>query len=807
MVGDAALPLSLPVTPHGHLRLAAALPPQPRRKRSPGGGTGAPAFPDRAEHADSLRGHAVRSVRTHHLRSPVLGVEPELVLVVELAHRLDPDLLERAELRVLDLTSDSAMVAFASDPELTEFLRRLDAYSAGPRIDEESGTERSAAYEALFDAIVRPRPLEIGDVLSTALRDHLATLHDPGETVKLDVQCWCPEDETAARRRREDFQHAVSMAGGRLIAEDFRPWVGLSLLRVEVAAETVPDLARTDRARSIDLLPRPILTQPQVHAVAPADLPLVVAPLSTSPLVAVIDSGLSSAHPLISPAVVGVEAIGIVDGSDDHGHGTFVASLVLHGSLEYALESREPLRPAARLLSIRVLNEELSFPDELLWETTLLDALRRAADFGARVVNLSLGDPRRPYRPPRPTVLAAAIDDLARRLGLVVIISAGNYPVAQHSRAVRVINDYPTLILADEAGGLLDPAPAALALTVGALCADSGQGSVPGRENIERQPLGMAGHPSPVTRTGPGPMHMIKPELCAPGGGFSYDHGTNRLVERDPAVQVLGAGGSRPDRLLATAVGTSFAAPLVTHAALRVLGSYPALASNGVRALLLVSAEPTPPVVESDSDTARRKQQARLTGYGRVSAQRAEASDDHRAVLLAEEVMRVNDVHVFTIPLPTTFAEPGGWRRITAGLAYDPPVRPTRLDYLASRMDFWVFRGVTIEQVRNAYAAHPDDANSLPAVLTTAHLGLQPSTTLRSTGANQWASRQFSRPFKNDVTELVIVVRNTNRWDGDGNKQYYSLAVALERDPWYSPLYAELRAQFELLTEAEIELR
>lgn len=649
-----------------------SLPPQPRLRRT-GGGGGTLKYPDRAAHAAAVRDHAIRSVQTHHLRSPVLGVEPELVLVIELAHRLDPALLERAGLQVLDLSGELAMVAFASDPELTEFLRRLDAYSTGPRRDER-GAERSAPYDALFDAIVRPRPLEVGDVLSPALRSYLESLEHLDDAVKIDVQCWCPEDETEARRRQEDFLHAVSVAGGVLIAGDFRPRVDLSLLRVEVAAGAVTDLARTDRARSIDLLPRPLLTQPQVRATTPADLPVVLPPTPGSPLIAVIDSGVASAHPLISPAVDGVDAIGISDGGDGHGHGTFVASLALHGSLEAALDSRTPLRPAGRLLSIRVLNKDLLFPDELLWETTLLNALHRAADAGARVVNLSLGDPRRPYRPPRPTVLAAAIDDLARRLGLVVVISAGNYPLAQHPRAERVINDYPTLMLGDESGGLLDPAPAALALTVGALCTDLDQGAVPGRENIDRRPLGIAGHPSPVTRTGPGPMHMIKPELCAPGGGFSYDHGTNRLVERDPTVHVLGADGSRPDRLLATSVGTSFAAPLVSHAALRVLGAYPALTSNGARALLLASAEPTPPVIESDSEAVAREQQARLTGYGRVSAERAEASDNHRAVLLAEEVMRVNDVHVFTVPVPNSFAERGGWRRITVALAYDPPV-------------------------------------------------------------------------------------------------------------------------------------
>lgn len=212
-------------------------------------------------------------------------------------------------------------------------------------------------------------------------------------------------------------------------------------------------------------------------------------------------------------------------------------------------------------------------------------------------------------------------------------------------------------------------------------------------------------------------------------------------------------------------------------------------------------------MIESDNKAVAREQQARLTGYGRVSAERAEASDDHRAVLLAEEVMRVNDVHVFTVPVPSSFAERGGWRRVTVALAYDPPVRPTRLDYLASRMDFWAFRDVTVEQVRNAYAAPLEDTNTVPAALTDLHLELQPSTTLRSPGANQWASRTFPRLFKGGQRELVIVVRNTNRWDGDGNKQHYALAVVLERDPRQSTLYAELRAQFELLAEAEIELQ
>lgn len=264
MAGGAALPY--PITPHRHLRLAAALSPQPRLRRSAGFARSV-RHPDRAAHARDVRVEAVRAIQAHHVRSPVLGVDPELVLVIELDHRLDPNELERTELHVLDLMTDRAIVAFASDPELTEFLRRLEAYSRGPRPGDEPGQERSAAYEMLFDAIVRPRPLEVDDVLSPALRTALA--REPDGVMRLDVQCWCPEDESGAARRRDEFRRAVEAAGGRTLAIDFRPWIGLSLLRIEAPARAVYDLARTDRARSIDLLPQPVLTRPQVVAASP----------------------------------------------------------------------------------------------------------------------------------------------------------------------------------------------------------------------------------------------------------------------------------------------------------------------------------------------------------------------------------------------------------------------------------------------------------------------------------------------------------------------------------------------------------
>lgn len=231
-------------------------------------------------------------------------------------------------------------------------------------------------------------------------------------------------------------------------------------------------------------------------------------------------------------------------------------------------------------------------------------------------------------------------------------------------------------LLDDDDAGVLDPASAAIGLTVGALCSDDDQGVRSGRDHVEVQPLGRPGRPSAITLRGPGAMGMVKPELCAPGGSVAFDDGRGRIVE-DRSLHVVGAGGERPEQLLADGAGTSFAAPLVAHAALRVLGRYPTLSANSVRALVLASAQPIAQVIGGRGDAANAKEQRRLTGYGRVSAERAEASDDYRAVLLAEHAILIDDVHLYRVPSHRPFTDPAAaadsrWRSPTT-LRYGRP--------------------------------------------------------------------------------------------------------------------------------------
>lgn len=783
---------------HAHLRLAAALSPQPRRKLSPGGGSRGPTK-DHGTHAERIRDQVETILERHRHRTTVFGISPDLVVVVEFrvpAVSL-ADQLEQAGLQVLAAIGMKAMAAFATDPEMAEFLHHTEQYSQGTPPDQ-----KSAHYERLFDAIDKIRPLEPADVVDNDVQLAIPEV----QQLRLDIQCWCPDDEPEARRRFDETLRAVSVAGGTVLDKSFRYNTGLSLIRAEVPADTVWQLAEVDRIREIRLLPAPLFTVPEMTTAGIDDLPRTLAPKMNAPVVAVIDSGVCSSHPLLAQAIA--EAVPgadhIADGSDEHGHGTLVASLALYGSLERHLRSREPLTPAGRLLSIRLLDHNAEFSGDKLWESQLRQAIELAAANGARVINLSLGDSRHPYQPPGPVPVAAMVDLLARTHDLVVVISAGNFASVDYPADPEISSNYLTWLLQHDYAGLLSPAMSALALTVGALVGDAAQGARPTQESVDQRLIGKPSSPSPATRTGPGIENMVKPDLAAPGGTYSYDLGLHQ-VRQSPDGTVVGAGGKDPTKLLARDVGTSFAAPLVSHAALRVLSRYPALTACAVRAILLATAQPLDPVTQG-TPAEQRNSRLQLSGYGRVSAERAELSTDHRAVLVAEDKVLPDQVNFYTVQIPDAFFT-NGYKSVGIGLAFDPEVRATRFTYLSHRMSVYVYRGVTVETVRAKFAVHPDDGE--PEDLATFKLGdLQPSDKTRKSGANQAAFQTWPRAWgrKYQGERLVIVVRSTNRWAPTDELQRYALAVVLETDESMPELYGQLRAELEVLAEVETEV-
>lgn len=175
--------------PHAHLKLARALDPLPRRKRSGGSGRG-PRYPDHRKHARELA-EQVSSLRERHSgREPVLGIDPDLVMVIECNDAVAnlADVLESAGLRVLEARGDLALAAFSTDPDMTDFLKRRTAYET--RLTDK-GNPR---HQALFDAIDRIRPVTPQDVVDDDLAQRI-TSANPDELLKVDFCCWCTENQ------------------------------------------------------------------------------------------------------------------------------------------------------------------------------------------------------------------------------------------------------------------------------------------------------------------------------------------------------------------------------------------------------------------------------------------------------------------------------------------------------------------------------------------------------------------------------------------------------------------------------------
>lgn len=733
---------------------------------------------------------------------------------------------------MLDSSDRQLVVAFADDPQLAGFMDRLVACAGGVPANQET-----EPYAAFVDAIGKVRRLEPADRISPDLADAVVG-SSPDDMLRLDAELWHPDNRDLARDWVAELRVAVEQAGGRVADIHVNDTAGVILARVYVPADQIETLAELDTIAVLDVLPTPALTLPQFWATDPGELPNMVSPRPDAPVVGLVDSGVASAHPLVGPAVAATEALSpaITDGEDRCGHGTMVAGLILHGPLDQVVASGVLPRPFCKIVSVAVLDSDNQFPEAERWERDLVEAIEWCASQGASIINLSLGDDRRPLRSSRQHPGAALVDEVARRLDLVLVAAAGNSHPQDYLSVVgeESVARYPVELLADARTGVIDPGTAALALTVGGITTSAAATGYSVRETVLRRPLGEPGWPSPITRRGPGIGGAVKPELVERSGTLGIESG--RLVDNDPELGVISARlGS--DRLLGYMTGTSMAAPLVTRIAAAVKARHPDFSANQIRALVLLSAQSShfASLLEGETDSARAAAARNLDGFGQPAIARAIESTTHRAVLVAESSVPVNGVHIYELPVPSSFMTSGGVRGIDVALAYNPRTRQSRLDYLSNRIDFALLRGMSLGEVIEVVAKIEGDEHvdlesgageepgegvagastnereqSRPPTLS--QLGskvvkLEPSSRVRSAGANQLGRAEFrTRLDSGRHLPMFVVVRDVNRWEDDTAAQPYALAVAMWRSAEHAELYAELEAQLEAIVELPVEV-
>jgi serine protease AprX len=275
-------------------------------------------------------------------------------------------------------------------------------------------------------------------------------------------------------------------------------------------------------------------------------------------VVAVVDSGISTAHPALANKVVA--SVSFVSGDpstdDAFGHGTHVAGII--AGVGSAASKVTPLytggiAPGAKLVNVRVLGADGSgYTSDVIAGLDWVIANR--AKYNIRVVNLSLGHPvaESSLTDPLCEAVLRAVNS-----GLVVVAAAGNMGRSADGHMVL--------------GSIMSPGNSPYAITVGATNTFG---------TVSRSDDAVATYSS----RGPTRFDMtVKPDVAAPGNRIvSLEANGSYLPRNYPATHVAGSG---PNSYMYLS-GTSMATPMVSGAAALLLQGGPGLTPAQIKLLL-----------------------------------------------------------------------------------------------------------------------------------------------------------------------------------------------------------------------------
>ena len=770
---------------------------------------------NRGSHGRKLLDQSGSLVQRPRRKTSPFRLNPKLIFKLQLSQNgyLSEDKLPPMGLTLLaqEPSASKAIVVFSDDEQLSEFRNRLETYSA------DDGFEYS-----YLDAIEDLVPLEPQDRIGRLLE--LEPM--PADQIAaLDLELWHTGDNREMRELINTLDQFLTDFDPNFPMRVSDRYIGdyLCLARVMLTLDMLELLLEEDFVKEIDRRPKPSFEASRVYSLSLTDLPKIMPPPETNCGVLVIDSGVQRGHPLISPALGDADIFPdsqhqlVTEGPDDGdeltgGHGTGVSGVAVYGSINQCIQEKY-FQPHTWLFSARVTNENNEYDPDSLLENQLGDAVRYFIDTypNCKVVNISLGDSNLTFLDgQKQFALAARIDELAyeyQHKNLVFVISAGNFNYDAESNELTR-RDYPGYLLHDEAR-IIEPATAAIALTVGSL--SFGMGSCQYSEDVQRSAIAKVnGYPSPFTRTGFGVDGMIKPDLVDFGGDLVLDG--RRLIRNEPGVAVLTLSKNFSSSLFRAYCGTSFAAPRVANLAARLFTQFPNASSNLIRALIANSAAYPDNVPAAFQGRKPQQKQARLKiyGYGQPNLSKAQFSTENRVVLLEDNLLiPVGKFQMYEIPpLPKDYLQTKGTRILSITLAFDPPTLPTRGDsYLGVTMEFHLFKKISRATIVNAFvnATKSDSPKNFSEISLTElkrkhgsgiYVDLFPGVNLRKKGTLQKGQVNiYPQSTGYNQSPLYLVVCCNRKWakPEEIDVQRYALVASISHSNAEVDLYNQLR--------------
>ncbi|CTP93023.1 hypothetical protein XTPLMG730_3711 [Xanthomonas translucens pv. phlei] len=352
------------------------------------------------------------------------------------------------------------------------------------------------------------------------------------------------------------------------------------------------------------------------------------------PYICILDTGVSRAHPLISP-LLSMRDMHTADpawgNNDDHGHGTEQSGLAIWGDLTNCLVRNDFVTIGHRLESVKIQPRDGFNGDDHLASITVQAVSRPEIQYPSRSRLFSMAvTSTRTTISGRATAWSSEIDSLTSdwlengRNPRLMIVSGGNVHHTQSGHYFGL----------NSGTSIEDPAQSWNSLTVGAI---TEKYEITEDQMRHYFPMAPAGGLSPFCSTSAGwnREFPFKPDVVFEGGNLASD---GDFVSRADSLSLLTTYHLPLQRTFVNTEATSAATALGSHFSAQVMAKYPSLWPQTVRALIVHSADWTDELLRQFPGNGRDQIEFRLRhcGWGRPDISKALNSGSDSLTLLLQ---------------------------------------------------------------------------------------------------------------------------------------------------------------------------
>ncbi len=740
--------------------------PLDRQKRSGGGGKR--HLPSRERQAERLSPQFERLQRTLKERRARLQIDthaivPEEVVVLEIVGTVDgfirtakamPGMEWLAEVETEEIPPDDDFFALAgknktrsdkalrgrvfvvltNQDALKQMVSLWKMWLSGKRLPYGLGR-----WNILFRQLRDMRLWGIQDRLQATgvLEDWQERVECRQETVPCEIELWYRQNLALRRATRDRVANLVEGLNGQVVTEADIKEIEYHTLLVVLPVVHIRHLLKSIES-DINLFQcvhiQFFRASEQMSALQADEEAPPEGPPVDSPVIALLDGLPLQAHQRLEGRIVVDDPDGFEADyrADTRRHGTYMASLILHGDLD------ADERPLPRSLYVRPIlrpnprdwqNRTETVPDGILVVDLIHRAVRRLFEGDGdeppvaphvSVINLSIGIQDRPFDQTL-SPLARLLDWLAWHYKVLFVVSAGNYsgkiellPTDQQDPSLidGIQEQVIRTVAADTRNRrLFSPAEAVNVLTVASVHEDASTRPPPPRWI---DPFVNAGLPSPINAQGMGYRRGIKPDVLAAGGRIVVqqalaDSSTFDVYDgtRPPGQRVASPGTATGSRRTVHSRGTSNATALVSRACGLLYDVLDELREGPggeiidripravwLKALVTHGAEwgeagrvLTQVLKNEDNSRQFSEYVTRLLGYGAVDINRVQECTARRVTALGGGELGQYESHIHCFPLPPSLNGRRGYRRLTITLAWLSPVN--RRHHAWRRANLW----------------------------------------------------------------------------------------------------------------------